>query len=144
MSQEPQYQEARSAMSKTVRWEEEQNYVMKDGQKVPANSIFLGNVIEGEYIDKKEGLGDNNSNMYFIKLKDSGEEVGVWGNAILDDRFDKGDNNSPIGLFSRVRITCLGLKQSKKAGSRKYRDFRVEFAPPVMKEAKPAADQPQY
>ena len=74
----------------------------------------------------------------------SEKEVGVWGNDVLDDRFEKGDHGSAIGRFSLVRITCLGLKQSQKSSSRKYRNFRVEFAAPQLKEATPAADQPQY
>ncbi len=146
MSEETKFQEARSEMSKTIRWEEEQTYTMKNGEKVPTNSVYLGNVIEGEYVDKKEGLGDNKSKMYFIKLKETEEVVGVWGNAILDDRFEKGDHGQAIGLWSQVRITALGMKQSKKAGSRMYRDYRVEFAAPKpqqMKEAS-AATQPQY
>lgn len=139
MSQETEYKEARSGMAKTIRWQEQPS-----GEKQEQNSIYIGNVIEGEYVDKKEGLGDNKSTMYFIKMKD-GTEVALWGNAIIDDRFKKGDNGKEIGLWSRVRITCLGFKQSKKSSSRTYRDFKVEFAPPIMKEAAiPNANQPQY
>lgn len=151
MSQEPQFKEARPDMTKNVRWEPEQNYTIKEGQKVPANSVYLGNVIEGEYLEKKDKVGDNGSNLYMIKLKDgfvfegvdySGKVVGVWANQILDNRFESGDEGKPIGIWSQVRITFLGMKQSKKAGSRTYRDFRVEFAPPVMKEA--SGNEPQY
>ena len=157
MSQEPQFKEARPDMNKNIRWEEEQNYVVKDGQKVPANSVYLGNVITGEYLEKKEGVGDNGSNLYMIKLNEgskdlvngidySGKTVGLWGNEIFDDRFARGDEGKPIGIWSQVRITFLGMKQSNKNKSRQYRNFRVEFAaprPPEMREAG-AGEEPQY
>lgn len=80
--------------------------------------------IEGVYIEKKEGVGRNDSIMYHIKTDK--EVVGVWGSTVLDTKF------SSIPLNSEVRIEPKG-EQVGKSGT-KYLDFSVFYRPAPMQE----------
>lgn len=107
-----------------VRWEQEGD---------DSKSIFLGDVVQGEYLSKKTGVGINESNIYNIRL-DDGQVVSVWGATVLDSCFEEGDSGKEIPVGSIVRITCLGKKQGKAGPSKQagkgYWAFDVQFAIP--------------
>lgn len=73
--------------------------------------------IIGVLVAKDDSVGPNNSNLYSLKNAD-GSVVGVWGTALLDNRF-KG-----IDLGEEVRILYLGRFKSEKTG-REYHNFEV-------------------
>ncbi len=73
--------------------------------------------LEGTLIEKKSGVGANNSKLYVVKTN-VGELVGVWGSAVLDNKF------ASIAEGSRILIEYLGQKENPKT-SRTYKDFRV-------------------
>lgn len=75
--------------------------------------------IQGLYVAKKINVGSHNSNMYMIKV--DGEQVGVWGSAVLDGRFEE----IPVG--SEVRIEHLGEVTGRNGT--KYVDYKVQYRP---------------
>lgn len=120
MSDEQQmdrFQEAKEQLGTVVRWDE----VADKGQE---QTLYLGPTVQGIYVDKKMNIGANKSNMYEVEISD-GRKVSVWGSALLDGKFDL----VPVG--SEVRLTYLGMKKAKTT-AREYRDFKLEFAKPVM------------
>lgn len=125
MSQE--WKEAKEMLYPAVRWEAETD------ADTAEKTVYLGEAVQGLYIDKKDGLGANNSTIYTIEVPNVGK-VGVWGSQVLDARMKQ------IVIGSEVRITFLGLQKAKVAGRKPWRNFRVEFAKPVtqMVEATPA------
>lgn len=76
-------------------------------------------VLMGKYIGHKEDVGPNKSKLYTIETDDG--NVGAWGSTVLDDRMSE----VPVG--SKVRIECLGKKQSK--GGNSFTDFKVQYIP---------------
>ena len=80
-------------------------------------TLSVGDSIEGKYASKNENIGVNKSNVYVIETKE-GEKVGVWGNTVLDARFEN------IEIGAQVAIEYLGTKPSKKTG-KPYHDFFV-------------------
>lgn len=107
------FSEAKETLSQIIRW-------IAQPKNNEDKTIFLGEVIEGYYKDKKTDVGQNKSNLYEIVLKD-GQLVAVWGSGLLDGKFEE----IPVGVL--VRITYLGIAQPKKAGGRQYQNFRVEY-----------------
>lgn len=91
----------------------------------PAKDQILkeGDSIEGRYVAKKENVGTNNSNIYYLDV--DGERVGVWGSTVLDTKF------SQIAIGKMVAIEYLGKKQFEKGG-RSYHDFKVGFGIDVV------------
>ena len=75
------------------------------------------NELMGTYVDKKEGIGANKSNLYTFRKKD-GSLVSVWGCAVLDVRF----GNLEAG--EDVKIVYKGKVSNEKTG-RTYHDFDV-------------------
>ena len=71
--------------------------------------------IVGVYTGMEENVGPNASHMYYLENKD-GEKVGVWGTALLDQRFSK------VEKGTEVRIVYNGKTTSPKTG-RSYHDF---------------------
>jgi len=74
----------------------------------------------GTYIRKREGVGENNSNVYTLK-----QETGVvsfWGNTILDIRLQD------VAIGEEVRLVYKGKATSEKSG-RTYHDFDVYHRP---------------
>lgn len=106
------FKEAREEFGKALRWEEK-----GDDEK----SLFLGNVIEGFYIEKKDNVGPNESTIHTIKLKDDGTLVSMWGSDLIDGKFAK----VPFG--SMVRVEHLGMAKPKTPQGRAYRNFKILF-----------------
>ncbi len=115
MAQE--WNEARESITPTLRWTPEP-------KNSDDKSVFMGEVIQGLYKNKKTGVGQNSSNIYEIQLPD-GQLVGVWGSKLLDGRFEE------IEIGMEVRLTYLGRVQPKTPNGRPYDNFKVEYAKPV-------------
>lgn len=98
-----------------IRWTE----TPKD-DKQRDSTIYLGPVVTGYYIGMKSNVGQNNSNVYEIKLED-GKVVSIWGSGLLDERFEQ------VPLNCLVRVTYKGIAQPKKPTGRPYQNFLVEF-----------------
>src|SRR3989344_7625718 len=77
--------------------------------------------LEGKYLSRSENVGVHNSNLYKIERAD-GTTVGVWGNTMLDDKFNS------IGVGEDVKIVYLGLIKSEKT-NREYNAFDVFHKP---------------
>jgi hypothetical protein len=83
------------------------------------NRNFLlqeGDELIGKYIGKKEEVGKNKNTIYNIEAEDG--IYGVWGSALLDDRF------SHIKEGEKIRIIYKGSTISGKSG-REYRLYDV-------------------
>lgn len=109
------YKEAKESFGQMIRWTEQPKDA-KEGE----NTIFLGNIVTGFYVNKKEGVGQNESTVYELKLAD-GQVVSFWGSDLLDGKFQE------IPLGCEVRVTYLGTAQPKTPKGRAYRNFRVEY-----------------
>lgn len=94
--------------TKEPTWEEIQPGIWK-----PEND---GDSIHGVLISKKENVGTNESNAYYIENKD-GQHM-VWGSTILDDRL------SLVNVGDTIKITYKGTQQNKKGQPVKI--FKVE------------------
>lgn len=81
--------------------------------------LSVGDQIEGKFVEKKENIGINQSNIYLIQTESAAEPVGVWGSTVLDGKFA----NIPVG--NSVRIVFTGLKQGKAAGRKPYKTYDV-------------------
>ena len=127
-------QEAREEFGKMLRWTEQPDNA-DQGEK----TIYLGPTVQGFYVNKRENVGQNASNVYEIKLP-NGELVAMWGSQLLDGRFDK------VPLGCEVRVTCLGRQQPKTPTGRPYMGFKVEFDPtsraPMQEVGHPADPAP--
>lgn len=79
-----------------------------------------GDKIIGQYLAKKENVGENNSMMYMLEVeeKDGSTEVyGVWGSTVLDDRFIE------VKIGEIVKVEYLGKKASK--GGRSFHAYEL-------------------
>ena len=76
------------------------------------------NEIEGIYVAKKENVGPNKSNMYYLRPEE-GDDMAVWGSTVIDNQM------MLVPLNSKVKITYLGKATSEKT-SREYNNFMVE------------------
>ena len=76
-----------------------------------------GEKIEGELIKVDTGVGKNESNVYTIKAG-GGEEVGIWGTAVLDSRLNE------LELGTKIQIIYKGKKKNPESG-RTFKDFSV-------------------
>jgi len=83
-----------------------------------------GDQIIGLLVDIQTGVGENNSTLYTVQTKDTGENLGVWGSAVLDSRM-KG-----IGVGQEVKITYQGLGD-KKPGKNPPKLWTVHHREPV-------------
>jgi len=81
----------------------------------------------GVYVARQENVGPNESTLYQIK-KDSGEKVGVWGNSVLNDRFNM------IQIGEKVKVIYTGKETSEKTG-RQYHNYQVYHKPVKFQEA---------
>jgi len=77
--------------------------------------------LEGVFVEKREGVGANKSNIYEFELAD-GKRVGVWGSTVLDTRFRS------LKVGEEVRVVYLGKETSEKT-KRQYHNFDVFHKP---------------
>lgn len=78
--------------------------------------LKTGDSVEGEFVEKIEGIGENNSSVYVLKTKDN-ELIGVWNSTVLDTKF------SNLKGGQRVGVEYLGEKKGQTG--RTYKDFFV-------------------
>lgn len=111
-------------LGQAVRWTVEP----KD-QKQAESTVYVGGVIEGQYIELRENVGMNSATIYMVQTEKHGV-LSVWDTTVLRDKMAE----VPVG--SLVRITCLGDQVPKKGG-KAYVGFDVEYDDsPRFKEAK--------
>jgi len=80
-----------------------------------------GEVLEGLYTGKKEGIGDYGSTLLLIESKKQpGTIIGVWANKVLLSKFVQ------VQTGMEVRITYLGMKKPEKGGMGEYHDWKVQ------------------
>ena len=79
-----------------------------------------GAYLVGVLMEKRTGVGANNSNLYVIEKK-GGEKVSLWGSALIDSRLQ----NKEIG--QEMAIVYNGKTKSDKTG-REYHDYSFHFA----------------
>ena len=105
-----------------------------DKEMETEGKVYLGDAVIGKYVDKKEHVGDNDSNIYMLEVEKEGEKmlVSMWGTFILDDKFAHGFQGKAIPLGAMVKIEYLGKQKSQKGG-RTYRSFKVGYAIPETK-----------
>lgn len=108
-------QEATEEFGKMIRWTEQP----KDAEQAE-KTVFIGTVVQGFYVGKRDEVGKNGSTVYEILLP-SGEKYAFWGSGLLDGKF------AEIPLNCEVRVTCLGIAQPKTPAGRAYMNFKVEF-----------------
>lgn len=109
------FKEAKETFGQMLRWTKEPKD-QKEGEK----TIYLGDIVTGYYVGKKEDVGPNESQVYELKLAD-GQLVSFWGSDLLDGKF------AEIPQGCEVRVTFLGIAQPKTPKGRAYRNFRVEY-----------------
>ena len=90
-----------------------------------------GDGIEGRYVEKKTGVGKNNSNVYVLEVGTA--KVGVWGSTVLDTKF------ANVAIGKMVAIEYLGEAQSKQGG-RSYKDYWLGQG--ILKAGDEEADYP--
>lgn len=123
--------EATEEFGKMLRWAEQP----KDAAQAE-KTVFIGTVVQGFYVAKRTGVGQNDSTVYEILLAD-GQKYAFWGSGLLDGKFQD------IPMNCEVRVTCLGETQPKTPSGRPYMNFKVEFdkdsvKPATLVEAAPA------
>ena len=81
-----------------------------------------GEKVEGELVKVEPNVGKNESNVYTIKLE-GGEEVGIWGTAVLDSRL------ADIEVGTKIQIIYKGKKKNPETG-RTFKDFSISVYVP--------------
>lgn len=108
-------QEAKEVFGKMLRWTEQ----AKDAVQAE-KTTFMGTSVQGYYVNKREKVGANGSNVYELLLS-TGERVSFWGSDLLNGKFDE------IPMNCEVRVEYLGIAQPKTPAGRAYANFRVMF-----------------
>ena len=88
------------------------------GSTLSAKDLEDLGTVQGIYISKEEGIGDNNNNVYNLEI--DGEVTSMWGSTVLDSAFSK------IRPGQEVNIKFLGKEKNPKSG-RTYNNFEVKF-----------------
>jgi len=78
--------------------------------------------LSGVYKGRKENVGPNGSNIYYVETKDEGVKS-FWSSALLDDRFKN------IQEGDEVKLVYKGKQKSEKTG-RSYHNFEVFYRKP--------------
>lgn len=95
-----------------------------DYKAAGVNAVFFG-----VFMYKEENVGPNNSNLYtFMQHKDDKfkspiEEMGIWGNTLLDTRFKS------FTKGEQVVVIYLGQEKSEKRKGATYHNFEVYHKP---------------
>ena len=90
----------------------------KEVQENPAWDFKENPVVEGEYIGKQTGIGENKSTLYSLKQSD-GSVAKVWGSTVLDTKMANVFENQYI------QIKFLGMKPSPKRKGKEFKSFAV-------------------
>jgi len=82
-----------------------------------------GDFIEGKLVSKKEKVGVNESNAYYVESKD--ETAMVWGSTVLDDRM------TIVNVGDMVRITFKGTVKNSRGQDTKIYKVEIGNSQPV-------------
>jgi len=96
------------------------DWIKVEGQSTEGSELWdyeMQEKLVGIYKSKKENIGPNKSNMYFVEDK-KGNLRSFWGTALLNDRF------SDINIGEEVKLVYKGKVKSEKSG-RSYHDFEI-------------------
>lgn len=88
--------------------------------RVPTWNFKEDKELKGTYIAIEEGVGLKETNLFKIQ-KEDGSVIGVWGNTMINDTFQK------IRIGDAVKIVYLGMEESKNG--RSYHSFRIYHRP---------------
>lgn len=116
-----EWKNAKGGDSKLVRWTEECDEEYKD------KTVFVGNVVQGIYEDKREGVGKKKGVLYNISTEEHGL-LSVWGSTVINNAFTK----IPVG--SEVKIEHKGERETKD-GQGSYIDYEILYREAPMKSA---------
>jgi len=115
-----EWQEAGGEFGTTLRWTEEPKNAWET-----ENTEYLGDDIEGVLENRRENVGENDANVYEIRMEDE-NLVSIFGNTVLNDKMSK------VMVGYLVKIKYLGEKKSK-TGGKTYKDFQVFYKEPEAK-----------
>jgi hypothetical protein len=101
------------------------SYEQKGGGGIEADRMWQkkgetmkpGDSIEGRYIKKETGVGDDKKNVYIIKTQ-GGEKVGVWGSTVIDSKFED------VAIGKMVALEYVGSVPSKNRPGKSYHDYK--------------------
>lgn len=122
--------EARSAQIVASEKTNETNVDLPEGfqggsevSSFPPTVVFEdpGEFIAGFFNGMKEGVGPNESRMYYIILPHTKEVVAIWGSTILDSKI----MHSAVKVGDKILIQRLEDIPSKKKGQSPAKNFRV-------------------
>ena len=85
----------------------------------------VGDEVTGKLIKKRDNVGANSSNMYYLEQEAANGDklvISVWGSTVLDTKFEE------IPMQSMVKIEFLGSVKGK--GPKPYKDFKVLYKAP--------------
>jgi len=82
----------------------------------------VGDYLIGTYVEKREKVGPNSSNMYVFEIGqgNAGIRVSVWGKTALDSKMGK------IKIGTRCAIALIGFRKAKFGND--FFDFLVKVA----------------
>ena len=82
-----------------------------------------GAYIVGTFVSMKEGVGPNNSKIYFIERNDGGV-VGIWGSTILDSKF----LSSGIKPRDKILVQRIEDAPSSRKGFSPAKNYLIKIA----------------
>lgn len=98
-------------MNNNDGWEKVSN-----GEQAEAWKFKEDKVVQGKYVEKRDGLGHNNATMYILEQPD-GTLAGVWETAALRTKFES------VVIGDEVKIEYLGVTKSKTGNNYHNFDF---------------------
>lgn len=98
-------------MNNNDGWEKVSN-----GEQAEAWKFKEDKTVQGKYVEKREGLGHNNSTMYILEQPD-GTLAGVWETAALKTKFES------VSVGDEVKIDYVGVAKSKTGNTYHNFDF---------------------
>ena len=96
---------------KEIKWE-----LLEPGSWKPQNA---GDEVAGVFIAKKENVGINKSNVYYLENKDG--PTMIWGSTVLDDRM------TIAHIGDHIQIKFLGTQENTRGQPTKLFEVRREI-----------------
>jgi hypothetical protein len=90
----------------------------KKVEMTPAHDFEVQKSVEGVYVGKKTGIGENKSTIYNLRQAD-GTTIGVGGSTVLDTKMGN------VAEGQQVKIMYLGKVKSNTRKGSSYKDFAV-------------------
>jgi len=104
---------------KEIQWTEVGDGEMNQSWPPKGEELKEGSSIEGRYVNKKENVGKNKSNVYTLE-HDDGSKTDVWGGTVIDARMEE------VAIGKMVKIVYRGEKPSKNY-SNPYKDYGIFY-----------------